>query len=133
MDLSSDQPFWPLNSGLIRSYPALESDLACEVLVLGAGLTGALCALHLTKAGMNRAMPDQRDVASGGLNAGLAIFHYEIDMPLTDLVETMGRADAERSYQACLESIGKIAALREEVGDSFPSAEYGEKQSRSVW
>ena len=133
MDLISDQPFWPLSSGPVRSYPALESDLACEVLVLGAGITGALCALHLTKAGMNRSLPDQRDVASGGLGADMAMSHYEIDMPLTDLVERMGKADAERSYQACLESIGKIAALREEVGDSFPSAEYGEKQSRSVW
>lgn len=30
----------------------------------------------------------------------------------------MGRSDATRAYQVCLESIGKIGALCEEIGDS---------------
>lgn len=34
MDLISDHPFWPINSGLIRSYPSLKADLQCEVLVM---------------------------------------------------------------------------------------------------
>jgi len=37
--------------------------------------------------------------------------------PLTDLIESMGKADAERDYQVCLESIGKIANLCDEIGD----------------
>lgn len=118
MDLISDHPFWPLNSGLIRSYPSLKADLDCEVLVLGAGITGALCAYHLTKAGMDVAVLDKRDVASGSTSASTAMLQYEIDTPLTDLIERMGKADAERAYQVCLESIGKIATLCDEIGDS---------------
>ena len=53
MDLTSNHPYWPLNSGLIRSYPSLKTDLDSEVLVLGAGITGALCAYHLIKTGMD--------------------------------------------------------------------------------
>ena len=117
MDLTSNHPFWPLNSGLIRSYPSLKTDLECEVLVLGAGITGALCAYHLVKAGMDVAVLDKRDVASGSTSASTAMLQYEIDTPLTDLIERMGKADAERAYQVCLESIGKIASLCDEIGD----------------
>jgi len=118
MDLISDHPFWPLNSGLIRSYPSLNRDLECEVLVLGAGITGAFCAYQLTKAGMDVVVLDKRDVASGSTSASTAMLQYEIDTPLTDLIETMGKTDAERAYQVCLESIGKIANLCDEIGDS---------------
>lgn len=117
MDLISDHPFWPLNSGLIRSYPSLKGDLECGVLVIGAGITGALCAYHLTKAGMDVAVLDKRDVASGSTSASTAMLQYEIDTPLTDLIKSMGKADAERAYQVCLDSIGKIATLCDEIGD----------------
>lgn len=117
MNLTSNQPFWPLNSGLIRSYPALKTDLECEVLVLGAGITGALCAYQLVKAGMEVVVLDKRDVASGSTSASTAILQYEIDIPLTDLIPRMGKADAERAYQVCLESIGKMASLCAEIGD----------------
>lgn len=91
-------------------------DLECEVLVLGAGITGALCAYQLVKAGMDVAVLDKRDVASGSTSASTAMLQYEIDTPLTDLIERMGKADANRAYQVCLESIGKIATLCEEIG-----------------
>jgi glycine/D-amino acid oxidase-like deaminating enzyme len=118
MDLTSEHPFWPLNSGLIRSYPSLRADLTCEVLVLGAGITGALCAYQLMKAGMDVVVLDKRDVASGSTSASTAMLQYEIDTPLTELILRMGKVDAERAYQVCLESIGKIASLCEEIGDS---------------
>lgn len=116
MNLTSNHPFWPLNSGLIRSYPSLKTDLECEVLVLGAGITGALCAYELTKAGMDVAVLDKRDVASGSTSASTAMLQYEIDTPLTELILRMGKADAERAYQVCLEGIGKIASLCDEIG-----------------
>lgn len=116
MDLVSDHPFWPINSGLIRSYPSLKEDLKCEVLVLGAGITGALCAYELTKEGMDVVVLDKRDVASGSTSASTAMLQYEIDTPLTELIERMGKRDAQRAYQVCLESIGKIANLCEEIG-----------------
>lgn len=118
MDLISDHPFWPLSNGLIRSFPSLGSDLQCEVLVLGAGITGALCAYHLAKAGMDVAVVDKRDVASGSTSASTAMLQYEIDTPLTRLIGMLGKADAERAYQACLESIDKIGVICREIGDS---------------
>lgn len=37
----------------------------------------------------------------------------------TELIERMGRADAQRAYQVCLESIGKIETRSEEIEDPW--------------
>ena len=45
MDLVSPQPFWLLKNGLIREYASLRHDVRCDVVVLGAGISGALASL----------------------------------------------------------------------------------------
>ena len=47
MDLTSAHPFWSLQDGLPAVYPSLKSDLNCDVLVLGGGITGAFIAYQL--------------------------------------------------------------------------------------
>lgn len=117
MDLISPNPFWPLKNGLLGVYPSLKEDLDCEVIVMGAGITGALVADQLTKAGLDVAVVDKREVASGSTSASTALLQYEIDTPLTDLIECMGQRDAEQAYRVCLESIGKVGQLCAELGD----------------
>jgi len=56
MDLESGRPFWSVRNGLIRSYPRLQSRIAADVLIVGAGITGALIADELTRAGFQAAM-----------------------------------------------------------------------------
>jgi glycine/D-amino acid oxidase-like deaminating enzyme len=116
MYLFYDHPFRPPESDPIRSYPSLDIDLECEVVVIGAGITGALCAYHLTKAGMDVAVLEKGAITGGG-SASKAALHYELDTPLSELIGRMGKPDAERAYQVCLESIGKIAELCDEIGD----------------
>jgi len=65
MDLLSPTPFSPIRHGLPSDYPPLEKDLACDVAIIGAGVTGALAALHLAEAGLSVVVLDRRDVAHG--------------------------------------------------------------------
>ncbi len=117
MDLVSPHPFWPLKNGLLGVYPSLKEDLDCEVIVMGAGITGALVAHQFVQAGLDVAVVDKREVASGSTSASTALLQYEIDTPLTDLIECMGQCDAEQAYRVCLESIGKVGQLCAELGD----------------
>ena len=117
MDLISPHPFWPLKNGLLGVYPSLKEDLECEVIVLGAGITGALAGHHRVEAGLDVAVVDKREVATGSTSASTALLQYEIDIPLTELTELIGQTDAEQAYRVCLESIGKIERLCGELGD----------------
>lgn len=116
MDLVSPHPFWRLKNGLLHDYPSLQENVRCEVLVLGAGISGALIAHSLTKAGRNVLVIDKRDVAGGSTSASTALLQYEIDTHLVDLTERIGKRDAERAYRACHGSLDTLEHLAEEVG-----------------
>jgi glycine/D-amino acid oxidase-like deaminating enzyme len=114
VDLRSGQPFWPLKSGLLGSYPKLTENLVVDVAVLGAGVTGALCAHRLAQAGLSVTVLDTRDVARGSTSASTALLQYT---HLTDLAEIIGLEDAERAYRLCRDAIHQLAALTQELGD----------------
>lgn len=111
MDLKSGHPYWPINSGLLHTYPSLAADEDCDVIILGAGITGALAAHAISQEGLAVVVLDQRDVATGSTSASTALLQYEIDTPLCDLVKRFGQADAERAYWVCHEAIDKIERL----------------------
>ncbi len=116
MDLISPHPFWPLKNGLMSVYPSLKEDIRCEVAVIGAGITGALVADHLVRAGMDVVMLDKREVAMGSTSASTSLLQYEIDTPLVDLKDMIGEADAEAAYRVCLGAIGKVEQLVDGLG-----------------
>ena len=119
MDLVSPYPFWLLKNGLLHEYPSLQEDVRCEVVVLGAGISGALIAHTLVEAGWNVLIIDKRDVAGGSTSASTALLQYEIDTHLIDLIRRIGKRDAERAYRACHASIDTIERLATAVGARF--------------
>jgi glycine/D-amino acid oxidase-like deaminating enzyme len=116
MDLVSPRPFWPLKDGLPAVFPPLREDITCDVVVLGAGVSGALVARSLAKAGLDVVVIDRRDAAAGSTSASTALLQYEIDLPLTELTARIGRRDAERAYRLCHDSIDTIERLVGELG-----------------
>ncbi len=128
MDLISTHPFWPTASGLVHSYPSLKHDETCDVIILGAGITGAFMAQALTEEGLRVVVLDKRDVASGSTSASTALLQYEIDTPLCELIDISSRADAERAYWVCHESIDKLEALLPKIG-----GECGFQRKQSVY
>src|SRR5688572_6966641 len=52
MDLKSGCMLWPeLDSAAAPNFPRLDRDQRCDVAIIGGGITGALCAYHLTEDG----------------------------------------------------------------------------------
>lgn len=111
MELTSDFPFWSICNGLPSNYPALREDLTCEAVVVGGGITGAMAAYHLIQAGINTVVVDKRDIGTGSTSGSTALLQYEVDVPLRDLIERVGKAGAWRAYQLCYEAIDRIGRL----------------------
>lgn len=125
MDLRSGRAFWPLTNGLMHTYPPLTEDTRADVLVIGAGITGALLADSLSAAGLETVVIDRRDAAFGSTSASTALLQYEIDTNLVDLIPMIGQRDAERAYQLCRESIDLIRALTVTLPDDCGFREHG--------
>jgi glycine/D-amino acid oxidase-like deaminating enzyme len=117
MDLKSGYPFWAVKNGLMQAFPPLQADVRCDVVVLGAGITGALIAEELVEHGHDVVVVDQRDVGWGSTAASTALLQYEIDTHLVDLAKRYGEDQAALAYRACGDAIDMIADKAAELRD----------------
>lgn len=115
--MKSGYPYWSVKNGLMYAFPQLDADLSCDVVVVGAGITGALIANELAGHGHDVVVLDQRDVGWGSTSASTALLQYEIDTHAIDLVRCYDQASALLAYQSCLLAIGKLDAVAQAVGD----------------
>jgi glycine/D-amino acid oxidase-like deaminating enzyme len=103
---------------LISNYPSIAQDEKTDIVVMGAGITGALCAWHLAKAGFSVIVCDKRHVGMGSTAASTALLQYEIDTPLRELITKVGAENAVRSYELCAYSIEAV----EKIANNFEGA-----------
>ena len=77
----------------------LRRDLCCDVVVIGAGISGALIAERLTEDGLDVVIIDRRGALAGSTTASTALLQYELDAPLSRLAPRIGLARAERIWR----------------------------------
>ncbi|QDT56096.1 Glycine oxidase [Caulifigura coniformis] len=111
MDLKSPEPLWPVLNGLLASFPALEQDAHAEVAIIGAGITGALIADRLARAGLDVVVVDRREAAHGSTSASTCLLQYEIDTPLLELIQRHGERHAVQAYRLCSAAIDSTTEI----------------------
>ncbi len=115
MDLKTSEPFWLVKNGIINSYPSLQKDISADILIVGGGITGSLIAHQCIKDGFSTVLVDRREVCNGSTSATTSMLQYEIDTPLCELIELVGKEGAEKSYHACYKSIDDLGKIAKEV------------------
>ena len=109
-DLRTGRPLW-LDQRL-PSIPTqqLTRKVSCDVLVVGAGISGSIIAESLSDAGLKTVIVDRRGPVRGSTPASTALLQYEIDTPLSHLSDRIGLDRAERLWRR---SRLAVDALRE--------------------
>jgi glycine/D-amino acid oxidase-like deaminating enzyme len=111
MKLRSKEPYWLLKNGLINSYPSLQKDKSCEILIVGGGITGALMAYQFSKEGYKTILIDKRDVSLGSTSASTSLLQYELDEPLYSLIEKVGENAAVDTYREGVNVIERLGQI----------------------
>ena len=119
-DVRSGTPVWPSPARQhIETSPLVRSATA-DAVIIGAGISGALMAEELTRAGLSVIMLDRRGPIQGATAASTALLIHEIDTPLTHLGKKIGKERAVQAWRRSrlgLESlISRIQALGIECG-----------------
>jgi glycine/D-amino acid oxidase-like deaminating enzyme len=109
-DLRSGTPVWMAYPRRIASAKRITRDLKTDVLVVGAGISGALIAYTLARDGHKVAVVDRRGPLMGSTPASTALLLFEIDTPLIHLKRKIGVRPAERAW---LKSKSALDALYE--------------------
>jgi glycine/D-amino acid oxidase-like deaminating enzyme len=113
-DLRGGSPPWL--SGFKRPVRRkLEQSLACDVLVVGAGITGALMAEHLSRLGRKVCLIDRERAGFGSTAASTAMLQWEIDCPLSELTGYYGFDRAANIYRRSLQAVSGLKVLAKEL------------------
>lgn len=113
-DLKSGRSVWECKRAPAVPHGQLRHDLATDILVVGAGITGAMVADALSAQGFTVVVVDRRGPAKGSSAASTALVQYEIDKPLSKLRRSIGERDALRAWRRSRLAVDALAVrLRE--------------------
>jgi glycine/D-amino acid oxidase-like deaminating enzyme len=113
-DLRTSKSVWTAYPRRIPSAKPMSRDLKTDVLVVGAGISGALIAYALAREGHRVAVVDRRGPVLGSTPASTALLLFEIDTPLIHLKRKIGARPPERAW---LRSMAALDALYELTRD----------------
>lgn len=115
MNLQSGTYYWPITFLDAPSYPALEENLSCDVLIIGGGSSGAQCAYYLANANLNVVLIEKSTIGSGSTSTNTALIQYSGEKMFTDMINTFGADYIERHLKLLKEAINEIESASKNV------------------
>jgi len=115
MDLFAGMPYWPDTVPDRPRYEALQGDADCDVVIVGAGSSGAQTAYQLTKAGLNVVLLDKRQPGTGSTAVNTALLQYAGEKSFVTLKNAFGETAAVRHFKLCSAAIDEMEAVCKEL------------------
>jgi glycine/D-amino acid oxidase-like deaminating enzyme len=110
-DLRAGRAPWCTPDALAVPAERLVAPLKADVVVVGAGITGALVAQALSAMGQSVVVLDRRPPAHGSTAASTALLQFEIDTPLIHLIDAVGFERARRAWLWSQRAVQDLGAL----------------------
>ncbi|PPA69929.1 NAD(P)/FAD-dependent oxidoreductase [Jeotgalibacillus proteolyticus] len=108
MKLHAGRPYWPETAAEIKKYPTLEEEVTCDVLIVGGGIAGSLCAEELSQTALKTVVVEKGTIGSGSSLTNTGLLHYSSNLMLHELAEELGEEKAVHFYSLCLEAIQEL-------------------------
>jgi len=96
--------------------PPMEADIACDVLVVGAGIAGLSCAYELSRFGYSVAVIDRGEIGGGMTARTTAHLASSLDDYYSELIKVHGEDTARRYHESQVAAINRIEAICNEEG-----------------
>lgn len=130
MDLRTGKTVWRLKNGPPQDALPLSKDIACDVVIVGGGISGALISYELAKSGLECVILDKREPGAGSTSASTALLLYELDTPLYKLAEMIGVGEAVGCYRASFDALQRLdEVVRELRGKRREACEFRPRKS----
>lgn len=103
----------------LRQYPQLDHDLRTDVLIIGGGMAGLLCAWNLTRAGVDCTLIEKERLLSGVSGRTTAKITSQHGLIYDKLLRTLGPERAKLYWQANEAALGVYRDLAETAECDF--------------
>lgn len=112
---------------LCKEYPSVSGNLETEVLVIGGGMAGILCAWKLQQAGKDVILVEAERIGSAITARTTAVLTAQHDMLYQDMIKSFGQDTAKAYLQANLDAVKTFRKLAEQTPCDFedmPSVQF---------
>lgn len=117
MKLHKGNLFWPANTEDISLEIHNNFETNKDVLVVGSGMSGALSAYELSKAGYKVTMIEENRIASGSSSANTGLIQYMSDQGVKKFAEQIGKDAAIRFYNQSKDAVDHLIKINDELVD----------------
>lgn len=100
-------------------YPSLKKDIQTQVLVIGGGMAGILCARKLRAAGMDVVLLEAERIGTGITAGTTAVLTAQHDFLYQDMIERFGEATAGAYLHGNLAAVQSFRELAKEIPCDF--------------
>ncbi|WP_435656561.1 NAD(P)/FAD-dependent oxidoreductase [Brucella pituitosa] len=114
--LRTGTPFWIRTPNSTLQADRYLPRKVFDIIVVGAGISGALTAEALTRMGKSVLIVDRRAPARGSTSASTAMIQHEIDVPLTRLRRTIGEQSANLAWLRSARAVRDLVDLSAMLG-----------------
>ncbi|MGG7179170.1 NAD(P)/FAD-dependent oxidoreductase [Clostridium paraputrificum] len=111
MKLIGGNPLWHNINAIKQKYNPLKDNTSCDILIIGGGITGAICAYFLSQLGIKCILLEENTVGMSSTSICTSILQYEIDLDIIDLSKKIGENNARRAFVLCKEALYTIAEI----------------------
>ena len=117
-DLHQSRPVWADSPRISLRTRQRPSRADYDVIIIGAGISGALMAHALAVGNRSVLVVDRRQPVRGSTLASTAMIQHEIDTPLHKLSEMIGEEKARRAWQRSARAVEQLTRIVSDIGVS---------------
>lgn len=118
-NIKNNRLFWTDTDSVPAQYPWLSADVTCEAAIIGAGISGAMCAMRFAREGVNCVLIEGETVASGQTAGSAGVLYYYPGASLHSLSQKRSMDDSVKIFEMCASAVNNTEKICEQLkGDT---------------
>ncbi len=116
MEYIKGDAYYAQSKNKIQQYPYLNSDIECEMVIIGGGIDGAIANYYLSQ-NHQVVLVDKGRLAHGCTSCATPLCEYQLDKLAHQLPSSMSSEDTIAVYHMGQQSIARLASIVDRLGN----------------